>query len=56
MFNGQSIQVSKLDGGFAELCFNNQTDSVNKFDLRTVTELGEAGKLLAADGSIKGGR
>ena len=54
MFNGQSIQVSKLDGGFAELCFNNQTDSVNKFDLRTVTELGEAGKLLAADTSIKG--
>ena len=54
MYQGQSIQVTKLDGGIAELCFNNQTDSVNKFDLRTVTELGEAGKALAADGSVKG--
>ncbi len=54
MYQGQSIQVSKLDGGFVELCFNNQTDTVNKFDLRTVTELAEAGKALAADSSIKG--
>jgi 3-hydroxyacyl-CoA dehydrogenase/enoyl-CoA hydratase/3-hydroxybutyryl-CoA epimerase/enoyl-CoA isomerase len=54
MFQGQSIQVTKLDGGFAELCFNNQTDSVNKFDLRTVNELRDAGAALAADGSLKG--
>ncbi|MDO9452596.1 MAG: fatty acid oxidation complex subunit alpha FadB [Stagnimonas sp.] len=54
MYQGQSIQVTKLDGDIAELCFNNQTDSVNKFDLRTVTELGEATKAIAADGGIKG--
>ncbi|MES2682050.1 MAG: fatty acid oxidation complex subunit alpha FadB [Pseudomonadota bacterium] len=54
MYQGQSIQVSKLDGGIAELCFDNKTESVNKFDLRTVNELGEAAKALAADGSIKG--
>lgn len=54
MYQGQSIQVAKLDGDIAELCFNNQTDSVNKFDLRTVTELAEATKAIAADGSIKG--
>ena len=54
MYQGQSIQVTKLDGGIAELCFNNQTDSVNKFDLRTVNELGEATKAIGADGSIKG--
>jgi 3-hydroxyacyl-CoA dehydrogenase/enoyl-CoA hydratase/3-hydroxybutyryl-CoA epimerase/enoyl-CoA isomerase len=54
MYQGQSIQVTKLDGGIAELCFDNKTDSVNKFDLRTVTELGEAAKLLAADGSLTG--
>ena len=54
MYQGQSIQVTKLDGGIAELCFDNKTDSVNKFDLRTVTELGEVAKALAADGSITG--
>lgn len=54
MYQGQSIQVTKLDGDIAELCFNNQTDSVNKFDLRTVTELSLATKAISADGSIKG--
>ncbi|TXH05077.1 MAG: fatty acid oxidation complex subunit alpha FadB [Nevskiaceae bacterium] len=54
MYQGQSIQVTKLDGGIAELCFNNQTDSVNKFDLRTVTELSEATKAIQADGGVKG--
>lgn len=54
MYQGQSIQVTKLDGGIAELCFDNKTDSVNKFDLRTVTELSEAAKALAADGSLTG--
>lgn len=54
MYQGQSIQVTKLDGGIAELCFDNKTDSVNKFDLRTVTELSEAAKALAADSSLTG--
>ena len=54
MYQGQSIQVTKLDGGIAELVFDNKTDSVNKFDLRTVTELAEAGKALAADSGVTG--
>ena len=54
MYQGQSIQVTKLDGGIAELCFDNKTDSVNKFDLRTVTELAEAGKAIAADSGVTG--
>lgn len=54
MYQGQSIQVAKLDGGIVELCFDNKTDSVNKFDLRTVTELAEATKAIAADASVKG--
>jgi len=54
MFQGQSIQVTKLDGGIAELCFDNKTDSVNKFDLRTVTELSEATKAITADAGITG--
>ncbi len=54
MYQGQSIQVSKLDGGIAELRFDNKTDSVNKFDLRTVTELAEATKAIAADKGVTG--
>jgi len=54
MYQGQSIQVTKLDGGIAELCFDNKTDSVNKFDLRTVTELGEATKAIAAEPGVTG--
>ncbi|WP_020650109.1 fatty acid oxidation complex subunit alpha FadB [Solimonas variicoloris] len=54
IYQGQSIQVEKLDGGFAELRFDRQGDAINKFDARTVKELGEAGEALKKDGSIKG--
>ncbi|MGH8432427.1 MAG: enoyl-CoA hydratase-related protein, partial [Solimonas sp.] len=54
MYQGQSIRVTKLDGGIAELCFDRQNDAINKFDARTVKELGEAGAALAKDGAIKG--
>ncbi|HEX4871130.1 MAG TPA: fatty acid oxidation complex subunit alpha FadB [Nevskiaceae bacterium] len=54
MFQGQSLRVTRHPGGIAEVCFDNQTDSVNKFDARTVGELGEVAKLLAADSGLKG--
>lgn len=54
IYQGQSIQVEKLDGGFAELRFDRQGDAINKFDARTVQELGEAGEALKKEGSIKG--
>lgn len=54
MYQGQSIQVTKLDGGIAELCFDNKTDSVNKFDQRTLKDLSEAVAAIKADSSIKG--
>jgi 3-hydroxyacyl-CoA dehydrogenase / enoyl-CoA hydratase / 3-hydroxybutyryl-CoA epimerase / enoyl-CoA isomerase len=54
MFQGQSIRVSKLDGGIAELCFDRKEDAINKFDVRTVNELREAGAALAKDGTVKG--
>ncbi|MDM4770131.1 fatty acid oxidation complex subunit alpha FadB [Solimonas sp. SE-A11] len=54
MYQGQSIRVSKLDGGIAELCFDRQNDVINKFDAATVKELGEAGAALAKAGDIKG--
>jgi len=54
MYQGQSIQVSKLDGDIAELTFDSKTDSVNKFDARTINELREAVAAISADGGIKG--
>src|SRR3546814_4099718 len=50
----QSIQVDKLANGFAELRFDRQGEPINKFDARTVAELGEAGAALKKDGAIKG--
>ena len=54
MYQGKSIQVRKLEGGIAELCFDRSDESVNKFDMRTVNELREAGQVLAKAGDIKG--
>ncbi|HET8880689.1 MAG TPA: enoyl-CoA hydratase-related protein, partial [Solimonas sp.] len=54
LYQGQSLRVEKLDGGFAELCFDRQGDAINKFDAHTVKELGEAGAALKNDGAIKG--
>ncbi len=54
MFSGKSIQVTKLDGGVAELKFDRASDAINKFDAGTVAELKEVGAALAADSSITG--
>jgi 3-hydroxyacyl-CoA dehydrogenase/enoyl-CoA hydratase/3-hydroxybutyryl-CoA epimerase/enoyl-CoA isomerase len=54
MYQGQSIRVSKLDGGIAELCFDRKEDAINKFDARTVKELSEAVEAIKKDSSIKG--
>jgi 3-hydroxyacyl-CoA dehydrogenase/enoyl-CoA hydratase/3-hydroxybutyryl-CoA epimerase/enoyl-CoA isomerase len=54
MYQGQSIRVSVLDGGIAELCFDRQGESVNKFDAQTVRELKEAGQAIANASGISG--
>ncbi|MDP3295021.1 MAG: fatty acid oxidation complex subunit alpha FadB [Nevskia sp.] len=54
MYQGKSIQVTRLDGDVAELKFDRQNESVNKFDAATIAELKEAGSLLAADATLKG--
>jgi len=54
MYQGQSIRVTKLPGGIAELCFDRSGDAINKFDARTVGELREAGEALRKDGGIRG--
>ncbi|MGH8441518.1 MAG: enoyl-CoA hydratase-related protein, partial [Nevskiaceae bacterium] len=54
MYQGQSIRVTKLPGGIAELCFDRAGDAINKFDTRTVNELREATEAIARDGGIRG--
>ncbi|MCM2316476.1 MAG: fatty acid oxidation complex subunit alpha FadB, partial [Thermoanaerobaculia bacterium] len=53
-FEGQSIQCTMLDGGIAELRFDLQGDSVNKFNKATLAELGEAVALIKAEPGVKG--
>ena len=53
MFSGSAISV-KAEDGIAELCFDLQNDSVNKFNALTLDELKTATAAIAADESIKG--
>lgn len=53
-FDGRSIQCSILDGGIAELRFDLQGDSVNKFNRATLAELAEVLPLIKAEPDIKG--
>jgi 3-hydroxyacyl-CoA dehydrogenase/enoyl-CoA hydratase/3-hydroxybutyryl-CoA epimerase/enoyl-CoA isomerase len=54
IYSGKAITVKALDGGIAELCFDLQDDSVNKFNALTLNELKEAVAAIAADTSLKG--
>ena len=55
MFEGQSIRVSALTTpGVYELCFDRQGEAINKFDNRTVAELDQATRWLAAQPDLKG--
>lgn len=42
VYQGKSVSVRQLDGGIAELSFGASEESVNKFDVQTVNELGAA--------------
>ncbi len=53
MFSGNAISV-KAEDGIAELCFDLQGDSVNKFNALTLEELKTATAAIAADKSVKG--
>ena len=54
IYSGKAITVQATDGGIAELCFDLQDDSVNKFNALTLNELKEATAAIAADTSLKG--
>jgi 3-hydroxyacyl-CoA dehydrogenase/enoyl-CoA hydratase/3-hydroxybutyryl-CoA epimerase/enoyl-CoA isomerase len=54
IFQGKAIQVKTLDNGIAEMVFDLAGESVNKFNLETLTELKEAVAKLKAASGIKG--
>jgi len=54
MFNGSAISVKMLDNGIAEMNFDLQGESVNKFNTKTVLELQEALGLLDKADDVKG--
>jgi 3-hydroxyacyl-CoA dehydrogenase/enoyl-CoA hydratase/3-hydroxybutyryl-CoA epimerase/enoyl-CoA isomerase len=53
IYQGKSITVKARDGGLAELVFDLQGESVNKFDQATLGELKDATEVLAAS-DVKG--
>jgi len=53
IFSGNAITVT-VEDGIAELCFDLQGDSVNKFNALTLGELKEATAAIAADATVKG--
>jgi 3-hydroxyacyl-CoA dehydrogenase/enoyl-CoA hydratase/3-hydroxybutyryl-CoA epimerase/enoyl-CoA isomerase len=54
IYSGKAITVQATDDGIAELCFDLQDESVNKFNALTVNELKDATAAIAADTSLKG--
>jgi 3-hydroxyacyl-CoA dehydrogenase/enoyl-CoA hydratase/3-hydroxybutyryl-CoA epimerase/enoyl-CoA isomerase len=54
IYSGKAITVQATGDGIAELCFDLQDESVNKFNAQTLDELREATAAIATDGSVKG--
>ena len=54
IYQGNSISVSLLEDGIAKLNYDNQTESVNKFDQATIKEFGEAVTALEQSADVKG--
>lgn len=54
MFQGKALSLTKHDSGIAELVFDLQGESVNKFNLLAVSELDQVLNLLEATTDVKG--
>jgi len=54
IYSGKAITVKADKDGIAELCFDLQSESVNKFNALTVAELKDAVMAISADTSLKG--
>ncbi len=54
IYQGKAITVKTIEDGIAELNFNLEGDSVNKFNNATIVELGEAVTALSTANGIQG--
>jgi 3-hydroxyacyl-CoA dehydrogenase / enoyl-CoA hydratase / 3-hydroxybutyryl-CoA epimerase / enoyl-CoA isomerase len=54
IYEGKAITVNMIEDGIAQLNFDLQGESVNKFNRLTLSELREAADKLKADANIKG--
>ena len=54
IYEGKAIKVSMIEGDIAELQFDLEGESVNKFNLDTLNELKEATAAIADNQSVKG--
>jgi len=54
MFKGSAITVTMLESGIAEMNFDLQGESVNKFNTATVNELDEAVAVVEKDSNVNG--
>lgn len=54
IFEGQSLQVNRLEDGVAELCFDRKNQSVNKLDVVARAELIEATRMLQGESRVTG--
>ena len=54
IFQGKALSIRELEGGIAELNFDLEGEFVNKFDILTVGELGQAIDALEQSENIKG--
>ena len=54
MYNGETLNLSRMDDGIAEINFNNKSESVNKFNRQTLDELRSAIDILKNSSDIVG--
>ncbi|MDG0969512.1 MAG: fatty acid oxidation complex subunit alpha FadB [Porticoccaceae bacterium] len=54
MYHGKTLNLIRLENDFLEICFDNQMDSVNKFNRQTLDELAEAMTIVKETAFVKG--
>jgi len=54
IYEGQSLRCEMLDNGIAEVIFDNQNESINKFDKATLAELSQVVDALNSNQDVRG--
>ena len=54
MYSGKTLSLKAIEDGFVEINFDNQSESVNKFNQETLGELHSAVEILASTADIRG--